>query len=269
MPDGTLARFHFEESPVVEPGLAAQYPGLKTYRAQGIDDPTASSRFDWLPSGFHGIILAASGTVLIDPYAEGNTADYISYWKKDAANTAQPFECQFNEPSLPPVHKGGGPVPDTFASDSKLRTYRLALGCTHEYAANFGSDTVAGTLATEVVIINRINAIYEREVAVHLNIIANNAAITYARDHLCGGVPCTDENDPYTNDSTATLLDENQALLPSVIGSANYDMGHVFSTNSGGYGELGSVCGAWAPKERGASRTSESGRSLLNLFCLP
>ncbi len=36
MPDGTTARFRFEQSPVVEPGLAAKYPGLQnTYRAQG------------------------------------------------------------------------------------------------------------------------------------------------------------------------------------------------------------------------------------------
>src|SRR5437868_15546711 len=76
MPDGTMARFRFEESPVMEPGLAAKYPGLKTYRAQGIDDPAATSRFDWLPTGFHAIILAASGTELIDPYAQGNTTGY-------------------------------------------------------------------------------------------------------------------------------------------------------------------------------------------------
>src|SRR5664279_1270016 len=98
MPDGTTARFRFEESPIMEPGLAAKYPGFKTYRAQGIDDPAATSRFDWLPTGFHAIILAPSGTVLIDPYAQGNTTDYITYWKKDAANTAEPFECHFVNP---------------------------------------------------------------------------------------------------------------------------------------------------------------------------
>src|SRR5204863_7845631 len=44
MPDGTMSRFRFEESPIVELGLAATYPGLKTYRAQGLDDPAATSR---------------------------------------------------------------------------------------------------------------------------------------------------------------------------------------------------------------------------------
>ena len=89
MPDGTIARFRFEQSPVMEPGLAAKFSLLKTYRAQGIDDPAAIARFDWLPTGFHAIVLAPSGTVLIDPYAEGNTTDYVTYWKKDAVNLAE------------------------------------------------------------------------------------------------------------------------------------------------------------------------------------
>ena len=89
MPDGTMARFRFEESPVIEPGLAAKFPNLKTFRAQGIDDPAASARFDWLTTGFHAIILSPSGTVLIDPYAKGDTTNYITYWKRDAANLAE------------------------------------------------------------------------------------------------------------------------------------------------------------------------------------
>ena len=243
MPDGTMARFRFEESPIMERGLAAKYPGLKTYRAQGIDDPTATSRFDWLPTGFHAIILAPSGTVLIDPYARGNTTDYITYWKKDAANLAEPFECHFVNPKLPPLPDAGGIHAPAVTSGTQLRTYRLALACTNEYAVAVGGNTIAGALAAEVLIMNRVNGVYERDVAIHYNIIANNNLITYAGDNTSCGGPCNATNDPYTNNDGGAMLGENVSNLNAVIGLANYDIGHVFSTGGGGIAQLSVVCG--------------------------
>ena len=253
MPDGTMARFRFEESPIMEPGLAAKFPGLKTYRAQGIDDPAASSRFDWLPTGFHAIILSPSGTVLIDPYAQGNTTDYITYWKKDAANLATPFVCDFKDSELAQSPDRNGIAP-AVTSGTQLRTYRLALACTVEYATAVGSNTVAGALAAEVLIMNRVNGVYERDVAIHMNIIANNNLITYAADNLSCGGPCTTANDPYTNNDGVAMLGENQANIDAVIGSANYDIGHVFSTGGGGVANLSVPCGG--SKARGVTGLS-------------
>ncbi|MEO8648792.1 MAG: hypothetical protein ABI539_06465, partial [Acidobacteriota bacterium] len=97
MPDGSMGRFSIEHSLVVEPGLAAKYPELgRTYRGRGIDDPTASVRLDFLPGGFHSMILSASGTVLVDPIEPGQTGDYISYFKRDAKELS-PFSCSFDE----------------------------------------------------------------------------------------------------------------------------------------------------------------------------
>jgi hypothetical protein len=249
MPDGTMARFRFEESPVIEAGLAAKFPNLKTYRAQGIDDPAASARFDWLPTGFHAIILSSSGTVLIDPYAKGDTTNYITYWKRDAANLAGNFMCNFKDSES--VAGSAGGVAPAVTSGTQLRTYRLALACTVEYATAVGSNTVAGALAAEVLIMNRVNGVYERDVAIHMTIIANNNLITYAADNLSCGGACTTANDPYTNDDGATMLDQNQANINTVIGAANYDIGHVFSTGGGGIAQLAVPCGA--SKARGVT----------------
>ena len=217
MPDGTLARFRFEQSPVVEKGLADQFPELyMTYRAQGVDDPTATSRFDWLPSGFHAIIFSPAGTVMIDPYAYDNTTDYITYWKRDAANTARGFDCKFVNSELPSLHDGGNPVP-LVTSGTTLRTYRLALAADFEYCAAVGSNTVAGSLAAQVLIMNRVNGVYERDVAIHMNIVATNNKIVYAANNNLGGGAaggcagsCTSANDPYTDNDGQTMLGQNQ-----------------------------------------------------------
>jgi hypothetical protein len=233
MPDGTLARFTIEESPILEPALAAQHPEIKTYRGQGIDDPTATARFDFTPQGFHSIILSSKGTVLIDPYAINETDNYISYFKSDAAGSKGDFACHFNDDTeIPTSFFNFGIDAPNVVSGTNLRTYRLALAATGEYTQAVGGGTVNGALAAMTTIMNRVNGVYEREVAIRMIIIAGNRSIIYTD-------PTTD---PYSNDDGFAMLAQNQANLDSVIGTANYDIGHVFSTGGGGVASLRSPC---------------------------
>jgi Metallo-peptidase family M12 len=233
MPDGSSQRFRFAESPIMEPGLAIKFPEIKTYSAQGIDDPYATLRMDYNPYfGFHAMIISPDGYVYIDPYAKGNTEYYMSYYSRELRND-QPFIC--STPTIPNVQSrisATGPCRGT-----QLYTYRLALACTGEYAVAVCSPsapTVPVTLAAMTTSINRINSIYETEIAVRLNLVANNNLLVY----LDG------TTDPYTNDNGGAMLSENQTNINTIITSANYDIGHVFSTGGGGIAGLGVVCTA-------------------------
>lgn len=235
LPDGTFGRFRIVESPVMAPELAAQFPEIKTYAGQGIDDPTATVRFDWTPAGFHALVISTSGTVYIDPYQRNDTTTYISYYKRDfAAPTTKQFA---EQPPLVVNAERATAMAALVAAGlprsvgTQLRTYRLAMAATGEYT-QFHGGTVSKGLAAIVTTINRVSGIYEREVAVRLTLVANNNAIVYTNPNT----------DPYTNNDAFALLDENQAVIDSMIGNANYDVGHVFSTGGGGLAYVGVPC---------------------------
>jgi len=233
MPNGGSARFHIWESAVMDPALAARYPGIKTFTGQGIDDPAAVIKLDLTPAGFHAMVLPANGNaVFIDPYAKGNTLNYIVYHKRDFKKNIPYFE-------LPPVkhpatanrQQANGTVLAGICVGAQLRTYRLALAATGEYTAAQGG-TVAGALAAQATTMNRVNGVYEKEVAIRMVLIANSDLLIYTDG----------TTDPYTNNNGNTMLNENQTNINSVIGNANYDIGHVFSTGGGGIAGLGVVC---------------------------
>jgi len=228
MPDGSLQTFKVSETPMMEPALAAMYPEIKTYSGAGLNNDGLYLKFDVTPQGFHGMILVAGqGTIYIDPYYFGglNNEHYIIYKKKDFQSLSdKTFVCGVESPTQEPAYD------PKMLGTCQLKTYRLALAATVEYTV-FHGGTVALALAAQVTTMNRVNGVYERDCGVHMNIVANNNLLIY-----------TTAPDPYTNNNGATMLGENQTNCNNVIGNANYDIGHVFSTGGGGIASLGSVC---------------------------
>ncbi len=219
MPDGSLKRFQIQESPIMEEALAARFPQIRTYRGQSIDGEPATTRFDWTPHGLHGILLTTRGTVLIEPDGPNQTSEYIAYFQGDTPAGA--MECAVDgatQDTEVAALQQTSDVSALVSSGSSLRTYRLAVAATAEYTQAFGGGTVSGGLAAVTTTVNLVNAIYERDVAVRLVLIANEDSIIF-----------TDTTtDGYTSDDANALIGQNQARLDSVIGSANYDIGHVF-----------------------------------------
>jgi hypothetical protein len=228
LPDGTNARFRVVEAPIMEPALAAKFPSIKTYTGVGVDDPAASLRLDFTPKGFHAQVLSTTtGSFYIDPITRTDTEHYLSFWKRDVPGRT--FGCD--------VQEGAGGIRRDAAgtglrtSGPVLRTYRLALAATAEYTA-FQGGTVPAAFAAMVTSVNRVVGVYEKELAVRMVLVSGTPNLIYTNA----------TTDPYTNTDGSAMLAQNQTNVDALIGSPNYDIGHVFSTGGGGVAGLGVVC---------------------------
>ena len=244
MPDGSIKLFSIVESPVMEKELAEKYPEIKTYLGQGVDDIAASTRCDITPKGFHAMIFTSDGTVFIDPYSKANVINYISYYKKDFIPPPDKRMPEYNPDDKILSKDITGNIP-LAPSGTQLRTYRLALAADSNYY-NFQGGTKPLTMAAMVTSINRVNFVYEREVAIHMNIIAGDDQLIF---------PGTTSPYPYTVTAACALRPENQTKIDAVIGSANYDIGHLFAMSAGGCAIGNSVCNA-ATKAYGVTGTA-------------
>lgn len=243
-PEGKGRTFKIWKTPVMERPLQASFPGIQTFTATALDNPNVTAKIDYTVNGFHAMVFDGSNTYFIDPFSNVADGYYTVYFKKDYIRTAEKsMACQLEEepltdPSGVPASSIDGTLPSVGLKQNGInrKTYRLALSCTGEYAVAVAgsSPTTAAVLSAMVTTMNRVNGIYEREVSATMVMIAANADIVYL----------SPTGDPFTaNFNGTTLLGQNQNNTNMIIGSANYDIGHIFSTGGGGIASLGSVCG--------------------------
>ena len=237
LPDGGTGRFALREAPVMAPALAAQFPSIKTYAGRGLDDAAASVRLDLSPQGFHAQVLTAGGhSFYIDPVTRTDTRHYLGFYTQDMNRAAAgpAMTCGF-EPSAAELKASEARTAaytrttTALASGAQLRTYRLAMAATGEYTA-FHGGTVALALAAIVTSVNRVVGVYEKELAVRLVLVPNTNLLIYTNA----------ATDPYAN--TSNDLAANVTTINAVIGSANFDIGHLVGTGGGGVAGLGVVC---------------------------
>lgn len=246
-PDGTMQAFRISESPILAPGLARRFPGIKTYLGRGVDRPGTWVRLDYTPRGFHAMVLDGSDSYFIDPYYHLlNEGTYISYYRRNF-HTDESFEC------LAESRDAGQHEQDQDAAQrlnalgivgEELRTYRLAVAATGEYTQYHGG-TVESAMAAIATTMNRVNGVYERDISCRMILIDSNHLVVF-----------TDAaTDPYSG-SAGNHLGQNQTTLSQLIGNDNYDIGHVFHrAGGGGVAFLASVCSN-QNKARGFTSTS-------------
>lgn len=226
MPDGDLQRFQVFEFPIMHPDLSKKFPNIKAYTGIGLDNTSLKIRFDLTPSGFHGIITSdENNTIFIDPYSKNNNEQYISYNSKDYQKDFS-SKC-YTDDEIISNEFSSEKLTTNAIENSGLRKYRIAIACTGEYS-QFQGGTKESVLAAIHTTMTRVNAIYEREASIHLELIAENDKIIFLDP----------EADPYN----FNFPYENQTVCDSIIGSENYDLGHVFGIGEGGSAMRSGCC---------------------------
>ena len=238
---GELVNYQVIESSNFTEPVAKEYGFITSYNIVNNEDQSETGKLSLGIDGVHITLYSGKRpTHYIDPYTKNNKT-YISYSRANINKPTSNFECNLlNNVDITKSKKSLS----RNANDGTLRSYRLALSCTGEYAQfhitrqDLSSATAAQQRAAVLSAMNttmaRVNGLFERDLAVHMNIV-----LIAGSNLLINLDPATDNLD---NDEPNTLINQNQTLCDNVIGRNGYDIGHNFSTGGGGLAALGSIC---------------------------
>lgn len=229
--DGKTRDYIVQEASMMEPELQAKFPEIRTYVGWQKNHPENTIRFSTTPSTGISVMYFDNWEVsYLDSYAKDHSS-FILYKRKDLPKNERLFECHIENELDNLKNSGGSANKAPLVSDGQFRRYRIAIAATGEYT-NFHGGTVALAMAAMVTTMNRVNGVYEKSISTTMTMVANNNLLVYTNA----------STDPYTNGNPGAMITQNQTNTNSVIGTANYDIGHVFGTNSGGVAGLGVVC---------------------------
>ena len=177
--EGVLERFEVFEASNFEPELQAQFPEIRSYAGNGIDDKYARLRMSIDPRGIQTMVHRADkATEFMEPYSQDERI--YSVYRSSRVKGKLPFTCSTPEQDLVLDLSNNEQI--SRSSSGELLTFRLALSCTGEYANYFGA-----TSAAQVGLVNaqfnatmtRVNGIFETDFGIHMNIVASNNNVIY------------------------------------------------------------------------------------------
>ncbi|MFK7935476.1 MAG: LamG-like jellyroll fold domain-containing protein [Saprospiraceae bacterium] len=232
LPNGTFQAFQIWESSMMEAGLAAKYPDIKTYILKGIDDPYASGRMMVSPNQFGAYFssLVENREVFIRKAYHDDPYTYVSYGGEDAV-VDEEWTCTF-ESSADDVTTANGAKSNTqYDTGSELFIYRMAIGFPGLTAQFHNLTTKMEVMTALVDFMGQVNVIYERDMSMRFLLVDNQDEIIFLDD----------ATDPYTTNGGDLSIYENRTILQQYIGDENYDLGFVF-VRGGCCGARGQVC---------------------------
>ncbi len=234
--NGELERFNVWENSNMTPDFQAQFPEIRAYVGKGITDAGATIHFSVSPQGIQTMVFRANTAAEFIEALDKEATTYVLFNSRNRNQPRGAFNCTTVDTPLDLTALESQNLYGK-SSNKKYKTMRLALSCTAEYANSFGATSSAQVglvIAAMNATMTRVNGVYEKDIAVHLNMIDNTSVIYYDAT-----------TDPYSDAANmANWNSELQANLTATITEAAYDIGHMFGASGGGgnAGCIGCVC---------------------------
>ncbi|MFM5027811.1 reprolysin-like metallopeptidase [Aeromonas rivipollensis] len=228
LPDGKEVTFNLQPYDLLPSDLAARYPGILAFKGYDESNPVETGRFDLGPQGFHAMFSHQGRMVFVDPLRNGE--GYAIYYQQDAHSRLE------EEADKVIGSQAKALARQVLVDGNERKRYVIAISAAGEYTQYHGGTVEAG-LGAIATLLNRVNEVYQRDVAAEFQLASGNDTIIF-----------TDTaTDPFNNDdgdidANVTVQQNAQTQAGTKLGA--FDIGHVVNTGGGGLAGLGVLCTA-------------------------
>ena len=222
--NGKVHSFMVRETPIFHPDLSKKYPEIKSFTGVS-SDGALKIKFSTASNGIQGMLINSKKGETSFLKRDKSVKNRYEVYRKKLEETEATFIC--GTKTFLPFKSAS--VANRLVDGQTQRTYRIAVSTTGEYS-NYHGGTAAGALAAINATLTRVNAVFETDLGVRLQLVPNNDQIIF-----------TDAStDPYSGNFNAQV----QNTLTNTIGEENYDVGHLFhrDNDNGNAVFIGSVC---------------------------
>ncbi|MFN0215998.1 MAG: reprolysin-like metallopeptidase [Saprospiraceae bacterium] len=257
--NGRMEEFVVLKTSPIAYELEALHPEILTLTGSSLHHPGLRVRITVTPHwGFKAMILHPDKNIeRIRPIALGQNLYYMAYdpiyepSDPVLSTLKRGFETPLDLSALKeagnPRFSAGAPKPEDgeqLEGLVVLKKYKFACACTGEFSVSLGGNKdVIFQKVTEIT--NDLNAIYERDLNIRLELIPESYDIIFLDPNT----------DPYPGTDVGGWMAANPSAMYNVLGSdSKYDIGHVFAKYLGGpaIGVAGGT-GCMQTKGRGCS----------------
>ena len=232
LPDGKEVTFNLQPYDLLPSDLAARYPGILAFKGYDESNPVETGRFDLGPQGFHAMFSHQGRMVFVDPLRNGE--GYAIYYQQDAHSRLE------EEADKVIGSQAKALARQVLVDGNERKRYVIAISAAGEYTQYHGGTVEAG-LGAITTLLNRVNEVYQRDVAAEFQLASGNDTIIFtdaATDPFFNG------DDPSGSGLSDVDVNMQVQAVAQTQGLGAFDIGHVVNTGGGGLAGLGVLCTA-------------------------